>query len=203
VRGQHEIVTFAFEASPSACRIHRYWQTGLMPRGRTDELLARVKKAFMCRARLRDAAEGKSSLTIEHRSPDGKMLPISDIDFAAALMAMDLPLFAPQPLTRKKAAAGEAVTFNFESNDAATASMAVWAGDNLRNPRPNEPLDFIKLAFFHNKNLRGLMPQKRPVLVLQGGGWTYQIPKSEKNDGSEVATLRKLIEATKHCPYRG
>lgn len=147
--------------------------------------------------------KGKSLLTIEHRSPDSKMLPINDEDLAAALLAMDLPLFAPQPFTKRKTAEGEATIFNFESNDTAAAFIAVWSGDYLKTPRPNEPLDFIKLAFFHNRNLRGLMPQKRPVLVLQGGGWTYQIPKSEKNDGSEAKILRKLIEATKHCPYRG
>jgi hypothetical protein len=131
-------------------------------------------------------------LALHYRSDCVSTVGVKDINAAAALLALGCPLFAPKPLTKEKAKGSAAVTFNFESNDNAVLLSGAW-----------EDANFLKFAFNNHKKLLEEVARVRPLLILQNKGWTYEIPKSQENNQSEAATLRKLLVATERCPYRG
>lgn len=191
-----EVFNFNFSPSPMVQRVRGLWHDPRLLSGKVQEPMGLIKLAFEHRRRLEEIIRSNGSMTFEYVSQTQPTLPVGDMDCAASLLTLEQRLFSFRPITKESDRDGkEVIIFNFERDDTSAFFAGAWEDASFMPSNPTHILTGLKAAFHNRKLLLDLAARTTPYIHLKKGNWSFMIPKSKDNDGSEKEKLQRLLRA--------
>jgi hypothetical protein len=176
-----ERAVFFFDYTPFTAHLRKRWH-GKLSANDDDLAIDNIKRAFRFHQELLEMAQGKRLKPPKKCRVAPAIIKVRDIEFGAALLAMDIPLVRCFKLPNRD---GVTLELHFERDDRVLFLQAAWMDKHFVAKHPSHPLSFILAAFANHRNLLAAVQNANPLIVLKQGKWFFHVAKDKENNGNE------------------